>query len=721
MTSSSLTFYPPYLFTLSPTYPTWARLTAADIHLRLTRRPGYTEKDLWFILNHPIRLVRVVGIVTSRWERDDLSLTVLTLDDGSGYGLETVIWKKTDDDDAGKMGGTSSSSSVNLNGVEVGRVVKVKGVVDEYRDVRQVKVSKVQLLADGGGAEVDAWESMCAWKRCLLQPWVVGEVERRRVDRKRRLEGVGMVDFGDAGEAERKTKGKTKGRGSRRPEGWKLGRGEGLGIVDLGEEEGVVVGRKSKGRERSKGWESGNGGGLGVVDFGDVEEVGRKTQGGRRPKGWKPGGGEELGIVDFGEEVVVGRRSKERGQPKRRESGNGEGLGVVDFGDGECEARREFRGRRRSVGYKPPLGAGAPGLDFDLGEDDADSGVQLQLKESKRRKVQRDGNLPATIEMRGKGGGGWGKPPTPGLDFNIDFDIPPSVEFELTESVRTRSSFTGGRGTLPQPSTPATYSLEGLGFSQTPEMSFLSRSPSAPSGPVTDSIFRAQHPCTPATTSLEGLGFSQTPNISFFSLSEQSTKKSNFRGRRRVPCSNQQATTAATTPFLLSGGVEQLVERNAPDSRSCRRNGTQKNREKFTSRTLRAAVLSHLRALDPLSVTSSSLLRNGEIARQVRAIAAAEESRAGEAKVLESALGGFVADGYLLPARPQGRGKAEEYIVVGPSQLRDVIDSVAKRTAKGKKVDAGTVWRKTRERGGVWEKVGKEVIKEIVEGAVGVK
>jgi len=268
--------------------------------------------------------------------------------------------------------------------------------------------------------------------------------------------------------------------------------------------------------------------------------------------------------------------------------------------------------------------------------------VQLQLKEAKRRRVQGDENLPAAVEMREKGGTRRGKPlslATLGLDFDIDIDIPPPVEL-------TRSSFTGGRGTLPQPSTPTTYSLEGLGFSQTPEISFLSRSPSAPSGPVTDSIFRAQHPYTPATTSLEGLGFSQTPNISFLSLSEQPTKSS-FRGRRR--------------------------------------NGTQKNREKFTSRTLRTAVLSHLRAFDPLSVTSLSLLGDGEIARQVRAVAAAEESRAGEAKVLESVLGGFVADGYLLPARPQGGSKVEEFIVVGPSQLRDVIDSVAKRTAKGKK------------------------------------
>lgn len=36
----SLTFYPSYCYLLSPTYNTWARLTAADVHA-LRERAGY--------------------------------------------------------------------------------------------------------------------------------------------------------------------------------------------------------------------------------------------------------------------------------------------------------------------------------------------------------------------------------------------------------------------------------------------------------------------------------------------------------------------------------------------------------------------------------------------------------------------------------------------------------------------------------------------------------
>ncbi len=38
--TSALTFYPSYCYPLSPTYNTWARLTAADVHA-LRERAGY--------------------------------------------------------------------------------------------------------------------------------------------------------------------------------------------------------------------------------------------------------------------------------------------------------------------------------------------------------------------------------------------------------------------------------------------------------------------------------------------------------------------------------------------------------------------------------------------------------------------------------------------------------------------------------------------------------
>ena len=71
-TSTSLTLYPPYVFPHSPTYKSWARLTASDIQTHLHQRPGYAGiSDLYFFAgtNHPIRWVRVVGIGYDEFEQ----------------------------------------------------------------------------------------------------------------------------------------------------------------------------------------------------------------------------------------------------------------------------------------------------------------------------------------------------------------------------------------------------------------------------------------------------------------------------------------------------------------------------------------------------------------------------------------------------------------------------------------------------------------------------
>lgn len=67
-TNSSLTFYPSYVFSESPTYDSLARLTASDIQTNLYRRPEYAGvPDLYFFTgsNHPIRWVQVVGTVVA--------------------------------------------------------------------------------------------------------------------------------------------------------------------------------------------------------------------------------------------------------------------------------------------------------------------------------------------------------------------------------------------------------------------------------------------------------------------------------------------------------------------------------------------------------------------------------------------------------------------------------------------------------------------------------
>lgn len=60
-----LTYYGRYLFAHSPTYSCWARLSSKDVHTALHHRPGFEGQDLWFYLNHPIRWIRIVGLVVA--------------------------------------------------------------------------------------------------------------------------------------------------------------------------------------------------------------------------------------------------------------------------------------------------------------------------------------------------------------------------------------------------------------------------------------------------------------------------------------------------------------------------------------------------------------------------------------------------------------------------------------------------------------------------------
>lgn len=63
--SLDVVFYPSYLFSRSPTFSSWARLTAHDLQHRLHSLPGFEGQNIWFFGNHPIRWVRIIGLVVS--------------------------------------------------------------------------------------------------------------------------------------------------------------------------------------------------------------------------------------------------------------------------------------------------------------------------------------------------------------------------------------------------------------------------------------------------------------------------------------------------------------------------------------------------------------------------------------------------------------------------------------------------------------------------------
>ncbi|KAF6230357.1 hypothetical protein HO133_004699 [Letharia lupina] len=196
-----LTFYPAYCFSLSPTHNTWARLTAADVHA-LRERTGFEGQNLFFHLNHPIKWIRLVGVIVAvdlyptRW--------IALLDDSSGATIEITCGRPAPTPtapnanstslaegsaglgrlDAFDKGVTATGRDVDLSGVDIGSVVKVKGGVGLFREVRQMLLERISIIRTTN-EEAAAWAENTAFRKEILsQPWVVSEEEEKRARRK---------------------------------------------------------------------------------------------------------------------------------------------------------------------------------------------------------------------------------------------------------------------------------------------------------------------------------------------------------------------------------------------------------------------------------------------------------------------------------------------------------------------------------------------------------
>jgi len=156
-----LTFYPAYCFPLAPTHNTWAKLTAADVHA-LRERSGFEGQNLYFYLNHPMKWVRLVGVIVAfdvfptRW--------IMVLDDSSGSTIEVTcgrsaarvsMEKGVAIKDATSLGGvtcagedsqigtTATGRTIDLKGVDVGAVVKIKGGIGTFRGEKQLVLERL--------------------------------------------------------------------------------------------------------------------------------------------------------------------------------------------------------------------------------------------------------------------------------------------------------------------------------------------------------------------------------------------------------------------------------------------------------------------------------------------------------------------------------------------------------------------------------------------------
>ncbi|KAF2675718.1 hypothetical protein K458DRAFT_471200 [Lentithecium fluviatile CBS 122367] len=192
--------YPAYCFRVSPTFNAWVRMTAADVQA-LRTEPDFQSQHIYFHLNHPIRFVRVVGVVVAI---DDINLryTVLTLDDGSGANIEVKIVRLTTDiyNPAESPSNTTIDNvnvisqpgifevTVDHQQVDIGTVINAKATLSEFRGAKQLELKRIRIVSTTN-EEAQAWAETAVFKQATLsKPWRLTSVEHKKITKEIKLE-----------------------------------------------------------------------------------------------------------------------------------------------------------------------------------------------------------------------------------------------------------------------------------------------------------------------------------------------------------------------------------------------------------------------------------------------------------------------------------------------------------------------------------------------------
>jgi hypothetical protein len=165
-------------------------------------------QHLYFHFNHPIRFVRLVGVVVAI---DDINLkfTVVTIDDGSGAVIELKIVRVP----LAGQNAILASSETKLNNVkvisqlgvfdvvvddqklEIGTVVKAKGTLSEFRGIKQVDLKRIWVVTTTD-EEAQAWKEAAAFKQNVLsKPWHLTSAEHDQIKAKIKSEKRKLQDY----------------------------------------------------------------------------------------------------------------------------------------------------------------------------------------------------------------------------------------------------------------------------------------------------------------------------------------------------------------------------------------------------------------------------------------------------------------------------------------------------------------------------------------------
>ena len=164
----------------------------------------FLGQNLYFYLNHPIKWVRLVGVIVAvdiyptRW--------ILLLDDNSGATVEITCGRPTPTykdaehilptvgdearflPDPVTQGLTATGRSISLEAVDLGTVVKVKGGLGTFRDEKQLLLERISILKTTND-EAYAWAENTDFREGVLsKPWVVSKKDEEQARRK--AEGI---------------------------------------------------------------------------------------------------------------------------------------------------------------------------------------------------------------------------------------------------------------------------------------------------------------------------------------------------------------------------------------------------------------------------------------------------------------------------------------------------------------------------------------------------
>ncbi|KAK3692682.1 OB-fold nucleic acid binding domain-containing protein [Podospora appendiculata] len=204
--AASPELYPQYCFHLSPTISRWCHLRIADIYA-LSSHAGFRGQDLFFRINHPIKWVRIAGVVVAIDEFEGRRL--YTVDDSSGATIGCVVittptpgitnYQATHTRNAISTTGSKSRATdppppqplpVIDGEIDVGHVIDIKGSIKLFREQKQIQAEKISHLRSTD-QEVRFWEKIVGLRKEVLdRPWVL---DRREV-RKCRKAAEGHVD-----------------------------------------------------------------------------------------------------------------------------------------------------------------------------------------------------------------------------------------------------------------------------------------------------------------------------------------------------------------------------------------------------------------------------------------------------------------------------------------------------------------------------------------------